>query len=50
MHISKVGETEQRLLAPKNDYWRIYALHQKVDEIDPLGSISSMFYAQLLGQ
>ncbi len=40
MHISKVwrifvAETEVCLLAPKSDYWRICALHQKVDEIDP---------------
>jgi hypothetical protein len=40
MRISKVGrifvgETEQRLPAPKNDNRRICALRHKVGEIDP---------------
>ncbi len=30
-----VGETEQRLLAPKNDYVRICTLRHKVGEINP---------------
>ncbi len=29
-----VGETEQRIPAPKNAYWRICALNHKVGEID----------------
>ncbi len=31
-----VGETKQRILAPKNDYRRICALRHKVGEIEPL--------------
>ncbi len=30
------GETEWRLRVPKNNSWRICALRQNVDEIDPL--------------
>ncbi len=30
-----VGETEQRPLAPKNDYWRFRALRHKVGKINP---------------
>ncbi len=50
-----VGETERLLLVPKNDYWRICALRQKVDEIDPWSqfhqhSTHSFYVHKLRGQ
>jgi hypothetical protein len=37
-----VGETQWRLLVPKNDHWRICAMRQNVDEIDPRGKLRAM--------